>query len=166
MKTAEVGNIFKFGTEKGEQMHVMYKDSDGTDKPIYLASYGVGITRVMGVLVEKFADEKGIVWPESVSPYNVHLVLLNQQDAEIRDWADGIYASLMKGGADVLYDDRDATTGHKFADSDLIGIPQRIIVSKKAREEGRFEVIARSTGETVRMTEEELYQNFCTKDVE
>ncbi len=164
VKTAEVGNIFKFGTEKGEQMHVTFKDSDGEDKPIFLASYGVGITRVMGVLVEKLADEKGIVWPESVAPYKVHLVLLNQQDDEIRDWADGIYTSLKKGGADVLYDDRDQTTGQKFADSDLIGIPYRVVVSKRGKDEGMFEIVERHTSETKKLTEEELYQKFCTSD--
>lgn len=166
VKSAEVGNIFKFGTEKGEQMHVYYKDSDGTDKPIYLASYGVGITRVMGVLVEKLGDEKGIVWPKNVAPYQVHLILLNQQDPEVRDWAEGIYASLKKGGAEVLFDDRDVTTGHKFADSDLMGIPERVVVSKRGKEEGTFEVVARATGETVHMNEEELYQTFCSHDVE
>lgn len=166
VKSAEVGNIFKFGTEKGEQMHITYKDSDGVDKPIYLASYGVGITRVMGVLVEKCADDKGIVWPLSVAPFTVHLLLLNQQDAEVRDWADGIYASLLKGGAEVLFDDREVTTGHKFADSDLMGMPYRIIVSRKGKDEGRFEVVERKTGETSFMTEEELFQKFCTRDVE
>jgi prolyl-tRNA synthetase len=120
----------------------------------------------MGTLVEVLGDEKGIVWPASVAPYKVHLVLLNQQDNEVRDWADGIYASLVKGGAEVLYDDRDVTTGSKFADSDLIGIPERVVVSKRGREEGRFEVVARKTGETTYMTEEELYQTFCTRDVE
>lgn len=166
VKSAEVGNIFNFGTDKAEQMGITFKDSEGTSRPIYLASYGIGVTRVMGVLVEKFADEKGIVWPESVAPYRVHLILLNQQDPEIRDWAEGIYTSLTKGGAEVLFDDRDQTTGHKFADSDLLGIPERVIVSRKTKEEGKFEVVSRRTGETVYMTEEELYQNFCTTEVE
>jgi prolyl-tRNA synthetase len=165
-KSIESGNIFHLGTKFSESLDLYYTDENEEKKPVWMGSYGIGPTRLMGTLVEVLGDEKGIVWPSAVAPYKVHLVLLNQQDAEIRDWADGIYASLTKGGAEVLYDDRDATTGHKFADSDLIGIPERVIVSKKAKEEGRFEVVARATGETVYMTEEELYQNFCTKDVE
>lgn len=163
VKSAEVGNIFKFGTEKGEQMQVLFKDADGTDKPIYLASYGIGITRVMGVIVEKFADEKGIVWPASVAPFSVHLVGLNSDDAEIRDWTDGVYTALQKRGAVVLYDDRDARPGEKFADSDLIGIPYRVVVSRKTKEEGKFEVVERRTGTVMYLTEEELYEKYSSE---
>ena len=135
VKTAEVGNIFKFGTEKGEQMNVTYKDVDGEDKPIYLASYGVGITRVMGVLVEKFADDRGLVWPESVAPFKVHLVGLNLEDGEVKDWAEGVYASFKDVGVEVLFDDRiEARAGEKFSDSDLLGMPYRVVVSKKGKE--------------------------------
>jgi prolyl-tRNA synthetase len=161
IKTAEVGNIFKFGTEKGERMNVTYKDVDGVDKPVYLASYGVGITRVMGVLVEKFGDEKGLVWPESVAPFKVHLVGLNLEDAEIKDWADGVYGNLTKAGVEVLYDDRiEARAGEKFSDSDLIGIPYRVVVSKKGKESGMFEVVTRANGEVRQLTEEELFADF------
>ncbi len=161
VKTAEVGNIFKFGTEKGEQMNVTFKDSDGEDKPIYLASYGVGITRVMGVLVEKFGDDKGIVWPESVAPFKVHLVGLNLEDSEIKDWADGVYSSLSKAGVEVLFDDRiEARAGEKFSDSDLLGMPYRVVVSKKGKESGLFEVVTRATGEVRQLSEEELFADF------
>lgn len=161
VKTAEVGNIFKFGTEKGEQMNVTYKDVDGIDKPIYLASYGVGITRAMGVLVEKFGDEKGLSWPESVAPFTVHLVGLNLEDAEIKDWADGIYTNLTKAGVEVLFDDRiEARAGEKFSDSDLLGLPYRVVVSKKGKENGMYEVVTRATGEVRQLTEEELFADF------
>jgi prolyl-tRNA synthetase len=161
VKTAEVGNIFKFGTEKGELMNVNFKDSDGVDKPIYLASYGVGITRVMGVLVEKFGDEKGLVWPESVAPFKVHLVGLNLEDSEIKDWADGLYSSLTKAGVEVLYDDRIETrAGEKFSDSDLLGMPYRVVASKKGKESGQYEVVTRVTGEVRQLTEEELFADF------
>jgi prolyl-tRNA synthetase len=166
VKTAEVGNIFNFGRQKAEDLGLSYKNEAGENVAVWMGSYGIGITRLIGVLVEKFADEKGIVLPKVVAPYQVHLIMLNQQDGEVRDWADGIYASLKKGGADVLFDDRDQTTGHKFADSDLIGIPERVIVSKKTKEEGKFEVVSRATGETEYLTEEELYQKFCTQEVE
>jgi prolyl-tRNA synthetase len=160
-KTAEVGNIFKFGTEKGELMNVTFKDVDGVDKPIYLASYGIGITRVMGVLVEKFGDEKGLVWPEAIAPCKIHLVGLNLEDAEIRDWAEGVYANLTKAGVEVLFDDRiEARAGEKFSDSDLIGIPYRVVVSKKGKENGQFEVVTRATGEVRQLTEEELFADF------
>ncbi len=165
-KSIESGNIFHLGTKFSEPIGLYYTDENEQKIPVYMGSYGLGPTRLMGTLVEVLADEKGIVWPASVAPYKVHLVLLNQQDAEVKDWADGMYASLVKGGAEVLYDDRDATTGHKFADSDLIGIPERVVVSKRGREEGRFEVVSRATGVTKYMTEEELYQTFCTSLVE
>jgi prolyl-tRNA synthetase len=115
---------------------------------------------MMGVLVEKFADNKGIVWPESVSPYQVHLVALNTDDTEVVDWADGLYASLKAKGVSVMYDDRDLRAGEKFADSDLLGFPYRVIVSKKAKEEGVFEVVTRASGEVRKLTEAELYADF------
>jgi prolyl-tRNA synthetase len=161
VKTAEVGNIFKFGTEKGELMNVTYKDADGIDKPIYLASYGVGITRVMGVIVEKFGDDKGLVWPETVAPFKVHLVGLNLEDGEVKDWAEGIYTSLKDAGVEVLFDDRIETrAGEKFSDSDLLGMPYRVVVSKKGKENGMFEVVTRATGEVRQLTEEELFADF------
>lgn len=161
MKSAEVGNIFKFGTEKGEQMNVTFKDADGIDKPIYLASYGVGITRVMGVLVEKFGDDKGLSWPEAVAPFKVHLVGLNLEDGEVKDWVEGIYMSLKDAGVEVLFDDRIETrAGEKFSDSDLLGMPYRIVASKKGREAGQFEVVTRATGEVRQLTEEELFSDF------
>jgi prolyl-tRNA synthetase len=165
-KAIESGNIFHLGTKFSEPLGLYYTDEREEKKPVWMGSYGIGPTRLMGTLVEVLGDEKGIVWPKSVAPYEAHLVLLNQQDPELRDWADGIYTSLTKGGASVLYDDRDATTGHKFADSDLLGIPERIIVSKKAKEEGRFEVVARATGETTFVNEEELYRLFCPDTTE
>ena len=144
-------------------MNVTYKDVDGIDKPIYLASYGVGITRVMGVLVEKFGDEKGLVWPESVAPFRVHLVGLNLEDAEIKDWADGIYTNLTKAGVEVLFDDRiEARAGEKFSDSDLLGLPYRVVVSKKGKENGMFEVVTRATAEVRQLTEEELFADFSS----
>ena len=160
-KTAEVGNIFNFGQQKAEDLGLHFKNEAGESVPVWMGSYGIGVTRLMGVLVEKFADEKGIVWPESVAPFTVHLTGLNGEDAAIRDWADGIYQNLVDAGVEVLYDDRDARPGEKFADSDLIGIPYRLVVSRKSREEGKFEVVTRATGEVRMLTEEELYADFA-----
>jgi prolyl-tRNA synthetase len=155
--TAEVGNIFNFGQQKATDLGLTMKDSSGNDVPVWMGSYGIGVTRLIGVLVEKFADEKGIVWPRAVAPYLVHLVALNIEEAEIRDWADGLYANLKAAGVEVLYDDRDARAGEKFADSDLIGLPYRVVVSKKGKAEGLYEVVERATGEVKKVSETELF---------
>jgi len=159
-KTAEVGNIFNFGRQKGEEVGLFFNEEDGEKTAVWMGSYGIGITRMMGVIVEKFADEKGIVWPESVAPYQVHLVGLNGDDGEIKDWTDGIYTALQRRGVEVLYDDRDARPGQKFADSDLLGMPYRVVASKKMKEEGKFEIVERKTGEVSYLTEEDLYTKF------
>lgn len=165
-KSIEVGNIFSLGTKFSDALHLTFTDDAGVEHPVIMGSYGIGPARSMGTVVELLADEKGIVWPESIAPYHVHLIGLNLDDAEIRDWAEGLFTALEKGGTEVLFDDRDLSAGQKFADSDLIGIPHRIVVSKKSKTEGRFEVVERKTGETLFLTEEELYERFCTRDVE
>lgn len=165
-KSIEVGNIFSLGTKFSEALNLMYTDELGNNTPVIMGCYGIGPARSMGTVVELLSDTKGIVWPESIAPYQVHLVGLNQDDGEVRDFTEGIYTALKKGGAEVLFDDRDTGAGVKFADSDLIGIPHRIVVSRKTREEGKFEIVERKTGEVVYLTEEELYQKFCTREVE
>jgi prolyl-tRNA synthetase len=160
VKTAEVGNIFNFGRQKAEDLGLTFKDENGEAVPVWMGSYGLGITRVLGVIVEKFSDDKGIVWPTSIAPYQVHLVGLNTDDDSVRDWTEGIYDALKEKGVEVLYDDRNARAGEKFADSDLLGIPYRIVASKKAKAEGVFEVVDRSSGEVRNLTEEEMYADF------
>jgi prolyl-tRNA synthetase len=124
-KAIEVGNIFPLGTMYAEKMKAFSADLQGNKKPLWLASYGIGPTRVLGTLVELFNDDKGIIWPESVAPYNVHLINLGSENA------DAVYEKLEKEGVDVLYDDRDVSAGQKFADADLIGIPVRLVTSAK-----------------------------------
>lgn len=160
-KTVEVGNIFNFGRQKAEEVGLFFNDEAGERTAVWMGSYGIGITRLMGVLVEKFADEKGIVWPETVAPYQVHLVGLIGDDSEVKDYADGVYAMFKKLGVRVLYDDRDLRPGEKFADSDLIGMPYRVVVSKKTKESGQFEVVTRATGEVRNLSEEELLADFA-----
>jgi prolyl-tRNA synthetase len=155
VKSAEVGNIFKFGTEKGEKMNVTFKDADGVRKPVYLASYGIGINRVMGVVVEKFADEKGIVWPKEIAPFRVHLVQLGE-DAEVVKKASYLYEALTGAGIEVLWDDRPLRPGEKFGDSDLLGIPNRVVVSKKT--EDTYEVVDRAGGDVSQKTEKQLLE--------
>lgn len=158
---AEVGNIFNFGRQKAEDIGLFYKNEAGEDVAVWMGSYGIGITRLMGVVAEKFADDKGLVWPESIAPFKVHLVALNTEDAEVRDWAEGVFAAFQDKGVEVLFDDREARPGEKFADSDLLGIPYRVVASRKGREQGTFEVVTRATGEVRNLTEEELYVDFC-----
>ncbi|MGB4957372.1 MAG: aminoacyl--tRNA ligase-related protein [Candidatus Saccharimonas sp.] len=151
--SAEVGNIFKFGTEKSATMNFCYTGEDGKEHPIYLASYGVGVTRVMGVIVEKFADEKGIVWPEAVAPAKVYLVQIGQQSKE---QAEALYKELQAKGIEVLYDDRDERPGVKFADAELMGIPYRVTVSDRLLNEQKYEFTSRKTGEVELLTHAEL----------
>jgi prolyl-tRNA synthetase len=155
VKSAEVGNIFKFGTEKSEKMGIYYTDETGNQKPIYLASYGIGITRVMGVIVEKFADEKGLVWPENISPFKVYLARLGDIPSVVSA-ADDLYKSLTEAGITVLYDDRDERPGAKFADADLMGIPYRLVVSQKTVEAGKHELKERTGTDTTMVSVDEL----------
>ncbi len=159
-KTDEVGNIFNFGSQKAADLNLTMMTETGESVPVWMGSYGIGITRLLGVIVEKYADEKGMVWPKAVAPFHVHLVGLNLDDAEIRDYANGIYASLQALGIEVLFDDRDARAGEKFADSDLIGIPYRMIVSKKSKTEGLFEVVQRKSGEVKKLSESDVAAYF------
>jgi len=145
VKTAEVGNIFNFGTGKSEQLGLQFTDDQGKLVPVFLGSYGIGITRLMGVIVERNADEKGMVWPKAVSPFHVHLVTLCTEAEDIQQ-ADALYHSLERAGIDVLYDDRTVRPGEKFADSDLMGIPSRIVMSPRTLEKGNVEIKDRATG--------------------
>jgi prolyl-tRNA synthetase len=153
VRSAEVGNIFNFGTEKAEQMNVTYKGSDGKTYPVYLASYGIGITRAMGVIVEKFADEKGMVWPDEVAPFQVHLLSLGKNEE-----AEAIYRELTAAGIEVLFDDRDVPAGEKFGDSDLMGMPYRVVVSGKSLAAGGVEVKRRTENDGSVMSAEALLE--------
>ncbi|MEK7182043.1 MAG: His/Gly/Thr/Pro-type tRNA ligase C-terminal domain-containing protein [Patescibacteria group bacterium] len=155
MKAAEVGNIFSFGGAKCEQLGLYFTDTDGTQKPVILGSYGIGITRLMGVIVECFADQSGIVWPEAVAPYTVHLLSLGADEK-----ASEIYEALTKAGIEVLFDDRDASAGEKFADADLIGIPYRVVVGKRSLESGLAEVKKRTEKDATEVPFEELSAHF------
>lgn len=154
VKTAETGNIFNFGTQKTDEMGLYYTDNEGKRQSLYIGSYGIGITRAMGVVVEKFADEKGIVWPEAIAPYRVYLVRIGEEDA-IKH-ADDLYEELDDKGIEVLYDDRDERPGNKFADAELMGIPYRVTVSDRLIEAGQYEFTPRTGGETTLLTRDEL----------
>jgi prolyl-tRNA synthetase len=151
-KGSEVGNIFKLQDKYSKAFNLQYTAQDGSKKIVLMGCYGLGTSRVMGVIVEKFHDDKGVIWPEAVAPFKVHLLALNGAEKQ----ADAIYQSLLDEGVEVLYDDRDASPGVKFADSDLIGIPYRIVVSVKTIEKESVEVKKRSEKEAKLVKIEEL----------
>lgn len=153
----EVGNIFKLGTRFAEPLGLSYLDKEGAKHPVVMGCYGIGPSRLIGTVAEVLADEKGLVWPESVAPFSIHLVSLGKDGDEVSKTADALYADLVKAGVEVLYDDRDARAGEKFAESDLLGIPKRIVVGKEAAETGIFEVVNRATGEIVKTPRAELF---------
>lgn len=153
VKTAEVGNIFNFGTQKSEEMRLVFTDTEGVEQYAYMGSYGIGITRVMGVIVEKFADDKGLVWPENIAPAKVYLVQIGSQS---RSAADELYQKLQSAGVETIYDDRDERPGVKFADAELLGIPYRVTVSDRLLGDGKWEVSTRQTGEQRLLTADEL----------
>lgn len=153
VKTAEVGNIFNFGTQKSEEMRLVFTDAEGVEQYAYMGSYGIGITRVMGVIVEKFADDKGLVWPENIAPAKVYLVQIGSQS---RATADELYQMLQSAGIETIYDDRDERPGVKFADAELLGIPYRVTVSDRLLNDGKWEVSTRQTGEQRLLTADEL----------
>lgn len=155
VKSSEVGNIFNFGTDKSEKMDFTFTNEKGERQFIHLGSYGIGISRVMGVIAEKFADERGLVWPEAVAPFQVYLARLGD-NPEIVKAADKLYDDLTQSGAQVLYDDRDARPGEKFADADLLGIPRRVVVSEKTQAAGTFELKERGSEQTRQVSAGEL----------
>lgn len=156
IKTAEVGNIFNFGTQKTDEMGLYFTDAAGEKKSLYIGSYGIGVTRMMGVIVEKMADDKGLVWPEAVAPFKVHIVSIGQTGATE---ADRLYDQLVSQGVEVLYDDRDERPGVKFSDADLMGVPWRITISDRGVSDG----IAELTNRKNQITEETDLSLLATK---
>lgn len=152
VKTAEVGNIFNFGTQKTDEMGLYYAGTDGTQQSLHIGSYGIGITRVMGVIAEKMSDERGLVWPEGIAPFKVYLVSIGDVDAA----AEKLYNDYLDKGVEVLWDDRDVRPGEKFADADLMGIPWRVVVSEKTLAENKVELKARTSDETNLLTAEDV----------
>lgn len=152
VKTAESGNIFNFGSQKTDEMGLYYTDAEGKQQSLYIGSYGIGITRSMGVIAEKMSDEKGLVWPKSIAPYHVYLVSIGDVDEE----ATKLYEELKAAGITVLFDDRDERPGAKFSDAELIGLPYRVTISRRLLDEGKLELTYRATGETEVLTPSEV----------
>lgn len=155
----EVGNIFHLGTRFSDALGLFVTDENGNKIPVIMGSYGWGPSRVMGTIVEVFHDDKGIIWPDAVAPFQVHLVGLDLEDEKVEREAEKIYKLLLAEGIDTLFDDRQkVSAGEKFADCDLIGIPYRVVVSKKTGD--KLEIKKRSEKETRFVSFEELIKNI------
>ena len=154
VKASEVGNIYRFGTKYSDSLDHSITKADGTRQSVHTGSYGIGTTRIMGLLAEKLHDDKGIIWPKEVAPFSVYLV-------EIRTDARAIYEKLTKAGIEVLYDNRDVSPGAKFADADLLGIPWRAVFSPKT--DGALEIKERTSESTQIMDVDSFIQELLSK---
>jgi len=156
-RAIEVGNIFKLGTKYSEPFNLKFKTKKGDEKLVEMGCYGIGLSRTMAAIIETSSDEKGIIWPESVAPFKVHLLELGDQKKQ----AEEIYRTLQKAKIDVLFDDRqEVSAGEKFADSDLLGIPYRIVVSEKTIKAKKFELKRRSEKKVKLVTQKELLKTI------
>lgn len=146
VKAAEVGNIFTLGSRYSGALGLTFADEAGGEKPVIMGSYGIGVSRLMGVIAEVMSDDRGLVWPQEAAPADVHLVRIGEE-ADVVKAADRLYADLQADGKRVLYDDRDLRPGEKFADADLMGVPQRVVVSPKTLEKASVELKPRTADE-------------------
>jgi prolyl-tRNA synthetase len=153
-KAVEVGNIFTLGTRFSDALELTFDNESGEKESVFMGSYGIGPGRVMGTIVETLSDDHGMIWPESVAPFTVHLI----QIGNVNDQAEKIYNDLQEKGIEVLLDDRDASAGSKFADADLIGIPHRVVISEKSLEKGGLEYKKRNESDSKIITESELFK--------
>jgi prolyl-tRNA synthetase len=139
----EVGNIFKLGTRYSEPLGARYLDEEGSERPIWMGSYGIGPARIVAAAIEQFHDERGITWPRAVAPFELELVALGKPGEEARTVAEDLYAELRGLGVEVLFEDRDGSPGEKFADAELLGCPLRLTVGRKSLEAGEVDVQVR-----------------------
>jgi len=148
----EVGQVFYFGTKYSEPMKAAVADADGQPVDVHMGSYGIGVSRLVGAIIEASHDENGIIWPEPVAPYHVGLINLKSGDETCDAACEGIYTRLNSAGVEVMYDDRAERAGAKFADMDLIGLPYQLIVGPRGLKSGMVELKRRSTGERDEMS--------------
>ena len=160
VKSSEVGNIFNFGTEKSQKMDFGFTNEQGEKQFVHLGSYGIGVTRVMGVIAEKLADDRGLVWPETVAPAKIYIARLSDKPETVKQ-ADVLYDRLTQVGVQVLYDDRDLRAGEKFADADLLGIPYRVVISDKTAASGHIELKERTQDNVESLDSEELLRRVA-----
>lgn len=164
LKTArgiEVGHVFYFGTKYSVPLGAYVMGPDGKQVPVEMGSYGIGVSRLVGAIIEAHHDDKGILWPESVAPFKVGLLNLNVKDKACTDMCDGLYQKLLQANVETLYDDREMGIGAKFADMDLIGLPWQIIVGPRSVTSGQCELKNRHTGEKVDLSLEDVLKRVC-----
>jgi prolyl-tRNA synthetase len=161
VNASEVGNIFPLGTKFTKAFDYTYTDEEGKQQEVHMGCYGIGPSRLMGVIVEKFADEKGLVWPASIAPFSMHLIVISKdKGSEAWKVAEDLYKKLTDNHVEVLFDDREEQAGSKFADSDLIGIPMRVVVSDKSLEKGGVEIKERTSDTFEIVTVEQLLKTY------
>lgn len=153
-RASEVGNIFNFKDKKSKEMGLLYTDHEGNERPVILGSYGIGITRLLGVITEVMADDKGLIWPSNIAPWKVYLAALEGDEAAKK--AEQLYEKLEAAGIDTVFDDRDVPAGEKFNDADLLGIPYRLVVSSKTLNGAGVELKKRTSDKTEIISAEEV----------
>jgi prolyl-tRNA synthetase len=159
----EVGNIFDLKARFSDPFKLTYKDEEGKEQPVVMGCYGIGLGRILGTVVEVLGDDKGLVWPSSIAPFAVLIVEIVSANTHVREEAEKLYQEFSAQGIDALWDDRDLRAGEKFAESDLMGIPLRVVVSEKTLTEGKFEVKERATGEVSMVDRAELIKMCSIK---
>lgn len=159
-KSVEVGNIFTLGTKYSDALDLKFTDEDGSQKAVFMGSYGIGPSRLMGLLAEHFADDRGLVWPVNVAPAKVYIARLGEGDTTVKQ-ADELYELLTSKKIEVIYDDRDLRAGEKFADADLLGIPYRVVVSEKTAAAGTYEFKPRTSQEAEQISAEALLKKLA-----
>lgn len=163
-KAIEVGNIFPLGERFSQAFNLTFKDRNGQEKLVFMGCYGIGLGRAMGAIVEVHHDEKGIIWPELVAPYQGHLIVIMKQKLSLKKQAEEVYQKLKTAGVEILYDDRqDISGGEKFADADLIGCPVRLVISEKTQD--KIEWKNRSEEETEVFTLDQVVNRLRTPEV-
>ena len=155
-KAVEVGNIFTLGTRFSDALDLTYQTEKGDKKPVFMGSYGIGPARLMGAVVEVLADDKGIIWPESIAPFKVHLLSLGEEE-NVKKQAEYVYDTLMKKNIEVLFDDREGISpGEKFAEADLLGMPYRVVISARSMKDNGIEIKKRNEEKGQSVSLEEL----------
>ncbi len=159
----EIGNIFKLGTKYSLPLKAVFLDENGQEKPIIMGSYGIGPARIAAAAIEQNNDKDGMIWPESIAPFDIEILPLNIKDTKTMEVAERLYGEFIEKGFDVLMDDRDERAGVKFKDADLIGIPTRIVIGEKNLKEGLVEIKKRKTKETTKVKTEEVVAHYTGK---
>ncbi|MBU4348031.1 hypothetical protein KJ671_00800 [Patescibacteria group bacterium] len=160
-KAIEIGNIFKLGTKFSEAFGLSFLNKKGEKKPVVMASYGIGPTRVMATIVEEFNDKYGIIWPETIAPFAVHLIeLKSKHNKKVKKAAEALYKKIKSMGVEILYDDREMSVGEKLNDADLIGIPNRIIISEKTLAAEKIEFKKRDSKKSILISEKKILDSL------